>query len=185
MEEGRDMFFKRKKRKEDNNNPTTKISQSSRVSKDSIIGKYCYVGERCDITKSEIGNYVSIANNVSIGPGEHSLNKISTNSLFYETPYLNLTQGHCKIESDAWIGVDSIIRRGVTVGIGAVVGANSFVNSDVPNFAIVAGSPAKIVGYRFDNASQKVILDSKWWNLEIEDAKIFLDKISKTIENQS
>ncbi|WP_416407236.1 CatB-related O-acetyltransferase [Agrobacterium rosae] len=179
------MFFKRKKRKEDNNNPTTKISQSSRVSKDSIIGKYCYVGERCDITKSEIGNYVSIANNVSIGPGEHCLNKISTNSLFYETPYLNLTQGHCKIESDVWIGVDSIIRRGVTVGIGAVVGANSFVNSDVPDFAIVAGSPARIIGYRFNPACQKLILDSEWWNLDIDDAKATQDKLYEVITKQS
>ncbi len=179
------MFFKRKRRKEDNNNPTTKILPSSRVSKDSIIGKYCYVGERCDITKAEIGNYVSIANNVSIGPGEHSLTKISTNSLFYEAPYLNLTHGHCKIQSDAWIGVDSIIRRGVIVGIGAVVGANSFVNSDVPDFAIVAGSPARVIGYRFNEACQQMILESKWWNMDLDEAKKTMTALSDAISKLS
>ncbi len=179
------MFFKRKKRNENNVNPTTTISKSSRLSKDSVIGRYCYVGERCDITKAEIGNYVSIANNVSVGPGEHNLNRISTNSLFYETPYLSLTEGHCRIESDAWIGVDSIIRRGISVGIGAVVGANSFVNSDVPNFAIVGGSPAKIIGYRFDVSSRQIILDSRWWELDIDDAKIAVKEVSDAISKLS
>ncbi|GAK69141.1 hypothetical protein RRU01S_03_03130 [Agrobacterium rubi TR3 = NBRC 13261] len=174
------MFFKKKKKK-DHTHSTSKVSLSSRVSKDSIIGKYCYIGERCDITKAEIGNYVSIANNVSVGPGEHSLSKISTSSLFYDEPYLNLTEGHCRIESDAWIGVDCIIRRRITIGIGAVVGANSFVNSDVPNFAIVAGSPARIIGYRFNNASQNLVLASEWWNLNLDDAKIALKELSKTI----
>ena len=175
------MFFLRRKRRKEDENPTTIICKSSRVSKDSILGKYCYVGERSDITKSEIGHYVSIANNVSIGPGEHRLDRISTNSLFYSSPYQSLTEGHCRIESDAWIGVDSIVRRGVTIGLGAVVGANSFVNADVPNFAIVAGSPAKIIGYRFNEAHQKLIIDSKWWELDIEDAKLALDDLHQKI----
>ena len=74
--------------------------------------------------------YVSIANNVTIGAGEHDLNKISTSSLFYDNAYDVLTEKDCIIGNDVWIGVDSIIRRGVTIGNGAIIGANSFVNQD-------------------------------------------------------
>jgi virginiamycin A acetyltransferase len=150
---------------------TTQVCASSRVSKDSTLGRYCYVGERCDITRATIGNYVSIANNVSIGPGEHGLTGISTSSLFYDRPYDQLTAGDCVIESDVWIGVDSIIRRGVTLGIGSVVGANSFVNDDVPDFGIVVGSPARIIGFRFPESQRAIILKSRWWDYDLERAK--------------
>lgn len=138
---------------------------------DSMLGRYCYVGERCDITRATVGNYVSIANNVSIGPGEHSLTGISTSSLFYDHPYAELTSGDCVIGSDVWIGVDSIIRRGVTLGIGAVVGANSFVNDNVPDFAIVVGSPARVIGFRFPENRRAAILNSRWWDYDLERAK--------------
>jgi acetyltransferase-like isoleucine patch superfamily enzyme len=53
----------------------------------STIGDYTYIGYNCFITKSIVGRYVSIANNVSIGMGEHKINKVSTSSLFYNDPY--------------------------------------------------------------------------------------------------
>ena len=65
----------------------TKIGKNSSIMKNceidafSIIGNYNYIGNNCFITKANIGNYCSIANNVSIGPGEHNLSKISTNSI--------------------------------------------------------------------------------------------------------
>ena len=51
------------------------------------IGSYSYIGRYCYLTKVKIGNYCSIANNVSIGQGEHDLTQISTNSLFYTNAY--------------------------------------------------------------------------------------------------
>lgn len=165
-------FLKKKKKKlESRFDATTEVCASSRVSNDSTLGRYTYVGERCDITRAQVGNYVSIANNVSIGPGEHQLRNYSTSSLFYEKPYAELTAGDCIIKSDAWIGVDCIVRRGVTIGFGAAVGANSFVNADVPNFAIVAGTPARVIGFRFDEEMQELILESAWWEQDIETAR--------------
>jgi galactoside O-acetyltransferase len=50
-----------------------------------------------------------------------------------------------KIEDKVWIGFNSIILKGVTVGEGAIVGAGSVVTKDVPPYTIVAGNPARII----------------------------------------
>ncbi len=157
-----------------------KIGLHTQISKDSTVGNHSYIGRRCLVLKTGIGRYVSIGNNVSIGNGEHSITRIATTSMFYDDPYPILTKGKCEIGSDVWIGVDAIVRRNVTVGFGAVIGANSFVNKDVPDFAIVAGSPAKILGYRFTEEQRTRILASKWWELEPDLAK----KKTRELEKQ-
>ncbi len=164
------------------------VGPNSTVSRDSWIGAYSYVGRNCVIGKTTVGRYVSIADNVSIGNGEHDITRISTSSMFYQNPYEELTKGDCVIESDVWIGVDAIVRRGVTLGFGCVIGANSFVNRDVPAFAIAAGSPARIIGYRFDEAVRQEILDSKWWEMIPTEAAATIAKlksrsIGKATEN--
>jgi virginiamycin A acetyltransferase len=153
------------------------IMYGSNVSTDSVIGDYTYIGFNCFVTKAEIGRYCSIANNISIGLGEHDLNQISTSSYFYDNAYQKLTEKKCTIGNDVWIGVDSIIRRGVTIGNGAVIGANSFVNQDVPDFAIVAGNPAKIIKYRFNTEQIEKINKSKWWQLNLIEAKKVISEI--------
>jgi len=56
--------------------------------------------------------------------------------------------GPVKIGSDVWIGARSFIMPGVTIGNGSVVGACSVVTSDLPDYSISAGIPAKIIGSR-------------------------------------
>ena len=51
------------------------------------------------------------------------------------------------IKSHAWIGMGSIILKGVTIGSNAVVGAGSVVREDIPDYAIAYGNPAKTVSY--------------------------------------
>lgn len=53
--------------------------------------------------------------------------------------------GITTIRSGAWIGINSVIMPGVTVGKNSVVGSNSFVNRDVPDYTVVAGSPARVL----------------------------------------
>jgi len=49
------------------------------------------------------------------------------------------------IKDDAWIGMNVIILKGVTIGRGAVVGAGSVVTNDVPDWTVAAGNPARVV----------------------------------------
>ena len=147
------------------------IQPETVVDRYSSIGSYTFIGSRTSITVATIGRYCSIAENVTIGPGEHLRLGISTSAYFMEDPYKELTEKNCSIGHDVWIGVDSIIRRGVTVGNGAIIGANSFVNKDVPPFAIVAGSPARVIRYRFEADVRRRIESSAWWDLEQQVAK--------------
>jgi acetyltransferase-like isoleucine patch superfamily enzyme len=59
----------------------------------------------------------------------------------------NVSYSAIVIKDKAWIGFNCIILKGVTIGVGAVVAAGSVVTQDVPDFAVVAGNPAKIIKY--------------------------------------
>ena len=58
-----------------------------------------------------------------------------------------VTKSKVTVKDKAWIGFNSIILKGVTIGEGAIVGAGSVVTKDVPDWAVVAGNPAKIIKY--------------------------------------
>lgn len=155
------------------------VGKGTQIDKKTTIGSHTYIGRNCSITKARIGRYCSIANNVSIGQGEHDLTKISTSSIFYNDAYNTLTEKDCTISNDVWIGVDAIILRGVSIGAGSVIGANSVVTKDVPPFAIVVGSPGKVIRYRFGKTKIENIIKSGWWNFTPEIAQNILKELEK------
>lgn len=162
------------------------IGKNSNVDDCSVIGEYTYIGTNCLVTKATIGRYVSIGNNVSIGPGEHRLDRISTSNFMYDHKinwYNELTEKDVMIGNDVWIGTDSIVRRGVTIGDGAVIGANSFVNCDVPAYAIVAGNPAKFIRYRFSQTMIEKVQKSEWWQNNLDEARRIVEEIENDINN--
>jgi acetyltransferase-like isoleucine patch superfamily enzyme len=68
------------------------------------------------------------------------------------------------IGHDVWIGENALIKDGVRIGTGAVVGAGAIATKDVPEYAIVVGAPAKIVRFRFDEATRQKIMKTQWWD---------------------
>lgn len=156
------------------------IMPSTLLSGKNEIGEYTYIGFNSLITKSSIGRYCSIANNVSIGIGEHKINRVSTSSLFYKNAYEILTENECIIGNDVWIGSNTIIRRGVHIGDGAIIGANSFVNKDVKPFEIVGGTPAKFIKMRFNDEKIQLIKKSKWWKKDLESARFLIKELELT-----
>ena len=139
------------------------------------IGDHTY-GKPRVISRGEgrsltVGRYCSISTQVLIFLGsEHRTDWIST----YPFPALwkeaNSIKGHPFSKGDVWIGNDVyigynvIILSGVTIGDGAVIGAGSVVAKDVPPYAVVAGNPAAVIRYRFDEETIKKLLEIKWWD---------------------
>lgn len=129
------------------------------------VGKATYGGLRvinysgnCNI-KLYIGNYCSIGGDVTfmLG-GEHHTDTLSTYPFKAKiiSPGMKEagSKGSIVVKDDVWIGHGAIILSGVTIGQGAVIAAGSVVNKDVPDYAIIGGTPAKIIKYRF---SQEII----------------------------
>ena len=120
--------------------------------------------------KLRIGKYCSIASaTIILLGGEHHKEFVSTypfhkfNKLSVPDPAVG-SKGNVVIGNDVWIGQRSTILSGVSVGNGAVVGAGSVVASDVPDYAVVVGSPAKTIKYRFTQEEIKVLLKIRWWD---------------------
>ena len=102
------------------------------------IGSYCRIASQSGVT---IGESTLIAAYVYIGPGNHQRDG--------DTPLIASSmdlKGGVTIGSHAWIGARATILDGVSIGDNAIVGAHSLVREDVPAGAIVAGTPAKIIG---------------------------------------
>lgn len=72
--------------------------------------------------------------------------------------------GAVSIGHDVWIGNNATVLSGVTIGSGAVVGACAVVSSDVPPYAVVVGNPARVVRFRFDEATRERLLQVAWWH---------------------
>lgn len=119
--------------------------------------------------KLTIGDYVSIANNVSfILGGNHNINTLTTYPLknfVLNTPFQDsFSRGEIVVGNEAWIGFGATILSGVTIGKGAIIAAGSLVVRNVPPYAIVGGNPAKVIRFRFD----KEIID-ELLNMELVD----------------
>jgi len=86
-------------------------------------------------SRIKIGNNVAISENVTFRDSDNHVVEGSKNP----------ATAPITIEDDVWIGINVTILKGVTVGAGAVIAANSLVNKDVPPRTLVAGVPAKVI----------------------------------------
>ena len=72
------------------------------------------------------------------------------------------------IGNDVWIGYESLILAGVTVGDGAIIAARAVVTKDVPPYTIVGGVPAKPIRKRFDDDTIAALEKLRWWDWDEE-----------------
>lgn len=105
------------------------------------VGDHVFMNFNCcilDVMKVRIGNYVMFAPGVQVYTATHPLEANARKSgREYAKPVT--------IGNDVWIGGNAIICPGVTIGNGAVVGAGAVVTRDVPENALVAGNPARVM----------------------------------------
>lgn len=166
----------------------------------SSIGKYSYCGYDCTILNAQIGKFCSIAGSVVIGAPNHPIKYVSSSPAF--------TKGRCAVEkfsnlefnafgqtfigNDVWIGERALIKQGIKIGDGAVIGMGSIVTHDVEPYTIVAGNPAKEIRKRFDELTIKKLQAISWWDFNekklkeisplMNDVNSFIDKCSSKHE---
>ena len=135
-----------------------------------------------------IGNYVSIAKNVQfILGGNHQIDTFTTYPLkaMYLEPCCEqdaTTKGEIIIEDEVWLGANSIILSGVTIGKGAIVAAGSVVTKDVPPYTIVGGNPAKFIKNRVPETLIPLMNDIYLNDLDIEKVKQNIDLFYQPID---
>lgn len=116
--------------------------------RDMKFGHHVQFGRRCIVhCDAEFGDKIVIASDVAfIGRDDHRYDIVG--KTMWDSPR---GDGYkIIVEDDVWIGHGAIIIAGVTIGRGSVVAAGSVVNKDVPRYAIVAGVPARVVKWRFN-----------------------------------
>ena len=170
------------------------------------LGDYSYVVNDSDIAYASIGKFTSIAAMTRINPGNHPMQRASQAHFTYrasayfdgaedEAEFFASRRGHnVSIGHDVWIGHGAIVLAGRTIGTGAVVGAGSVVTRDVPDYAIVAGNPARLIRQRFPDTIAARMLALRWWDWPHErlhaaladfralSARQFLDKYEQQAE---
>ena len=93
-----------------------------------------------------------------------------------------MTKGAIIIEDEVWLGDDSIILLGVTIGKGAIVAAGSVVTKDVPPYTIVGGNPAKFIKNRVPETLIPLMNEIYLNDLEMEKVKQNIDLFYQPID---
>ncbi|WP_439594876.1 CatB-related O-acetyltransferase [Falsiroseomonas sp.] len=153
----------------------------------------------------QAGRYCSLAARIAVSADEHPMQRVSTHVFSYRGSFQSFGAAEFGkhyplrpfavmgpapvIGHDVWIGQEALLKRGITIGHGAVVGARAIVTRDVPPYAIVAGSPARIKRFRFEEKVIARLLDLAWWryrytdfaDLDPEDIAGFIDQLSARV----
>lgn len=160
----------------------------------STFDRHSFCGYDCTIINCDVGAFCSIANGVSIGGIRHPMEFVSTSPVFLshkDSVKMKFSRHKYSIklrtiiESDVWVGERVLIKAGLRIGVGAVVGMGSVVTKNVNPYTIVAGNPARNMRKRFDDATIKALLDLQWWTMpdsELKKIAIYFNDVPRLLE---
>ncbi|MEF2783194.1 chloramphenicol acetyltransferase [Erysipelotrichaceae bacterium HCN-30851] len=177
----------------------TTFSIYNKVGKDCTIenssfGKYSYCEPYTMIQNTIIHSFVDIARNARIGATQHPIERPTSHHITYRKQMYGIHQEDDKeffkrrentiteIGHDVWIGHGVIIEAGIHVGNGAVIGSGAVVTHDVPPYAIVAGVPAKVIRFRFEQKQIEALQEIAWWDWDDEVFRQRIDDFSLDID---
>lgn len=113
-----------------------------------VIGSNCHIGSYNHITainSIKIGNGVLTGKFVTITDNSHGNPAIDSNLDISPSKRPVYSKGPVLIGDNVWIGDKATVLPGIKIGDGAIIGANSVVTKDVPDYCVVGGNPAHII----------------------------------------
>jgi virginiamycin A acetyltransferase len=128
-----------------------------------VIGRYCALAEGVRFVMAG-------ANHPMLGPSTFPFGIFggdwaeTTMDLVMSAP----SRGDTVVGNDVWLGYETLVMPGVTIGDGAIVAAGSVVTGDVPPYAIAGGNPARVLRMRYDEADVERLLRAAWWDWPVE-----------------
>ncbi|HZY37043.1 MAG TPA: DapH/DapD/GlmU-related protein [Mucilaginibacter sp.] len=166
--------------------------------KNSRMGAWTMVGQRCEVFQSdlldyaylvkdvevfnaEVGKFANVASHVRINPTNHPMWRATLHHFTYRSKSHFMAdedddqvsnwrnQHRVIIGPDVWIGHGAILMPGVSVGTGAIIGSGSVVTKNVPDYAIVAGNPAKQIRRRVSEETEAAFKRIAWWDWSREE----------------
>ncbi|GHU74826.1 acetyltransferase [Clostridia bacterium] len=155
------------------------VSKNARIDKNtflfhSTINDYSYVGTHTTVNYAIIGKFCSISNFCAIGSGEHPTTWVSSSPVFNSTdsilPFHFSNNDYCafrntSIGNDVWIGTHCLIKSGINIADGAVIGMGSVITKDIGPYEVWVGNPGKMIKKRFDDLVINELLSKQWWNM--------------------
>ncbi|MFB6234053.1 MAG: CatB-related O-acetyltransferase [Halopenitus sp.] len=150
------------------------LSDGVSVGKECILRGNVKVGRETNLVHGNrivgdvaIGNYCAFASGATIQQRDHDVSRASLQGKFYSQHEFSELEtadsGQVKIGNDVWLGLNSTVVSGVSIGDGAVIGANALVSRDVRPYEIVGGNPAEHIGWRFCEEVRDTLQELAWW----------------------
>ena len=153
---------------------------------ESEMGDYSYTARYADIAYSVLGKFVNVAAFTRLNPGEHPYHRASLHHFMYRSSYFWPDEQDeqavfdwrrsrpVRVGHDTWIGHGAIVMKGVTIGDGAIIGAQSVVTKDVAPYAVVAGAPARFIKWRHPRDIADRLQALAWWDWSHEEIRAAL-----------
>lgn len=178
------------------------------------IGNNTIIERNAVLHDVSIGSFCELSWYVGMGGDNHNYKLPSIHHWYWQTYFEfekdensvgkknffdKLYSEECTLGNDVWVGSGVTVNRKVHVGNGAILASGCVVTKDVPDYAIVAGVPARIIKYRFDKDVICRLLRISWWDwpsdvlrenrhlfeVEVcEDTLCRMEQIKQTLKNK-
>ncbi|MBP3818908.1 MAG: CatB-related O-acetyltransferase [Butyrivibrio sp.] len=132
------------------------------------VGAFCSFADGCDVVGNHAMDYITthpiLTHDTSVWKGFPAWEDVLMNfKMEGITPKGKIIRKRIKIGNDVWLGRNVLIVNYANIGNGVIAGAGSIITKDVPDYAIVAGNPAKIIRYRYSERQIKALNKIAWW----------------------